>query len=79
MKNPQLKMLSQIKESITRTVYNIDYNGTNYYLSDLTGENDFVIDTYVKNVYGNLIEDPEIVQTLIDFIDNFPKNSEFSN
>lgn len=70
MKDPQLKILSRNKESIIRTVYNIDWEGTNYYLSDLIGENDFVLDTYVKDVYGNLIEDPEIVQTLVNFIDN---------
>lgn len=70
MKSPQLKLSSRTQESVIRTVYNIDWNSTTYYLSDFASEGGSVVDTYVRDIYGNLIEDPEIVQTLINFIDN---------
>lgn len=70
-----IKLESQTKEEVTRVLYNVTVSndgvlGDTYYLTDLQDKDGNVIDTYVRDVFGHSVDDPEIVHSIIDHLDN---------
>jgi len=73
---------SRTETTVTRVVYQVSFlnflrNKETYFLTDLLGKDKSVIDTYVKDEYGNIERDPEFIQEMIQFIEEENSKNEF--
>lgn len=78
-KEPTVTITDKASEECTRTVYTVLFgdktNPATYYLIDIAGQDGNIIDTYVRDIYGHSVEDPEVVHTITDYLDEYSAGS----
>lgn len=68
MKDPTINIISKTSDTVQREIYEVQFNGETYsYIDYLNPENSNIVDTIVRDVYGNNIDNPEIVHELTLF------------
>lgn len=69
MKEPSISLLSRQEDTVHREIYEISYQGETYtYIDSRNPKTGDILETSVQDLYGNFINDLEIVQNLIYWV-----------
>jgi len=56
-------------DTITRKIYNVTYDGEPYIYIDFYNGDDKIVDTILRDVYGNNIDNADVLQEIVYVID----------
>lgn len=72
---PTIELMSRSKDTVVREIYNVIHDGEPYILIDFLNDKGEAIDTIVRDEYGNNIDNPEVFQEIIAFVDKLNESN----
>jgi hypothetical protein len=66
MKDPTINIVSKASDTVQREIYEVQFNKETYTYMDYIQEGS-IVDSIVRDVYGNNIDNPEILHELTLF------------
>jgi len=72
---PTIELVSRSKDTVVREIYNVIHDGEPYTLIDFLNDKGEAVDTIVRDECGNNIDNPEVFQEIIAFVDKLNESN----